>query len=191
MALFDSFDQQIVLSLSEIIGRNPFLRSIVVPTALAGVYIIPVLWVIQWFHRPKFRELLLSSILAGIVAWIGINNLVQLFYFQNRPIHELAIQEWLFERPENSFPSDHVTFLAAISFFFLLRKNYHSGLLLLLLAFIVGIARVGVAVHYPSDIIYGFITGAVAALGVMLIHPWLCRSVWPRLIAVAKWLKLG
>lgn len=191
MALFASFDQQIVLSLSEIIGGYPFLRSIVVATALAGVYVIPVLWIVLWFQRPKFRESLLSSILAGIVAWVGINNLVQLFYFQNRPIHELAIREWLFERPENSFPSDHVAFLAAISFFFILRKNYRAGLQLLLLTVIVGIARVGVAVHYPSDIVYGFITGAVAAFGVTLIHPWLCRSVWPRVITVAKWLKLG
>jgi undecaprenyl-diphosphatase len=191
MTLFTPFDQTMVLALSRVVSRYTFIREFFIVLALAGVYLIPITWIIIWFYRPNVRLTLLSSITAGIIAWGGINSVVHLFYFQNRPVHELPIKEWFFERPENSFPSDHIAFLSGITFFFLLQKQYKAAALLFVLCLFVGLARVGVAVHYPSDIVFGFMTGALAAVVVQWFHPWLSQKVWPPLIALAHRLKLG
>jgi undecaprenyl-diphosphatase len=191
MPLFAAFDQNSVLVLHSLVDQYSFVRTLFIVLALSGVYVIPIVWLFVWFYRPFFRVLLLSSISAGIVAWQGINNLVQLFYSQNRPVHELPIREWFFERPENAFPSDHIAFLSGITFFLILQKKYVSGLWLLLLSVMVGIARVGVAVHYPSDIVFGFLVGLTTAILLYQLHPWLEKRVWPHVITLAHWLKLA
>jgi undecaprenyl-diphosphatase len=191
MTLFTPFDQSAVLRLSEIVDQYALLRQVFIVLALAGVYLIPLIWVFVWFYRSNFRLSLLSSIAAGAFAWWGINNLIQLFYFQNRPVHELPVREWFFERPENSFPSDHVAFLAGIAFFFLFQKQQKVAALLFLLCLLVGFARVAVAVHYPSDVVFGVVTGYLAGLILHWFHPWLSQKVWPSLIRLAHRLKLG
>jgi undecaprenyl-diphosphatase len=129
--------------------------------------------------------------LAGIVSWQLLNRLVKGLYFHPRPTQDLPVKEVLFERPENSFPSDHAAFLAGIAFFYLLRGQKKTGLWLLVFAATVGVARVMVAVHYPSDILAGFLDGFIGAYLVSLFHDWLSESIWARLIDIARKLRLA
>lgn len=191
MSFIPEFDEAVVLHWNTFITDHPWLNQIVLFIAQYGVYAIPVIWVAWWFLTgKKQRFTLLSSLLAGIVAWQILNRVIKVFYFHPRPIHTLELQEFLFERPENSFPSDHVAFLAGIAFFFLLRKQ-KEGWWLLGLALLVGICRIAVAVHYPTDIFVGLITGLIAAWFVRLFHPWLCDRIWEPLISLARKLHLA
>jgi undecaprenyl-diphosphatase len=69
---------------------------------------------------------------------------------------------------DTSFPSDHATAAFAIAVALLLRHR-NAGLVALLLAVLLGIARVVVGTHYPSDVAAGAVIGAAAAL--ILWHP--------------------
>lgn len=63
-----------------------------------------------------------------------------------------------------SFPSGHTAFLAALGIAIAFSEK-PLGILILILGVLVGISRVAVGVHYPSDILAGFILGiAVASL---------------------------
>jgi undecaprenyl-diphosphatase len=191
MNAFQSLDQSIVISLNNLLA-NHALGVVVAKIAIYGVYLIPIIWLVWWFlASQKQRLILLSSLLAGILAWQGLNRIVKLLYFHQRPTQNLPVHELLFSRPENSFPSDHAAFLAAIAFFFLLRGQKKNGFWFLGLAILVSLARVMVAVHYPSDILAGFLDGFIVAYLVNLAHDWLTDTVWDYLLTLARKLHLA
>ena len=77
-----------------------------------------------------------------------------------------------------SFPSSHATAFAALAFSFLLVAEYRAiGAILLVLAGLVGVARVVVGVHYPLDIAGGVVIGGLAA---MAAHRLIDRLAGPR-----------
>jgi undecaprenyl-diphosphatase len=192
MSGLKSLDQATVVTWSNYLARHLGLLTIVKTVALTGVYLIPIIWLVAWFITGrKQREILLSSMLSGIFAWEVLNRISKMFYYHARPVHDLPVKELLFGRPENSFPSDHTAFLAGIAFFLLFQKRYREAVLLLCLAILVSLSRIAVAVHYPSDIIAGFVTGLIAAIIVNWLHPRLTRSIWPWVMDVAHKLRLA
>ncbi|MEJ8809982.1 phosphatase PAP2 family protein [Variovorax ureilyticus] len=67
--------------------------------------------------------------------------------------------------PSPSFPSSHATAYSAVAFAFLLMSGYRAfGGILLVLAGLVGVARVVVGVHYPMDVLFGVVVGGLAAM---------------------------
>ncbi len=186
------WDANIVVAWQNFISQSAVLESVVSIIALYGVYVIPVMWVIWWFvSGRKQRELLLSAITAGLLGWQVINRGLKLLYFHPRPTQDLPLREIIFERPENSFPSDHTAFLVGIAVFFFLRGDKRIGWILLILAIAVSKARIAVAVHYPSDILVGIVVGIVAAWIVHRLHPWLAKTVWPWIFNLATKLRLA
>jgi undecaprenyl-diphosphatase len=65
---------------------------------------------------------------------------------------------------EPSFPSDHAVAAFAIAFSVLLLGGRLAGALFLSGAFVVGMTRVFVGLHYPGDVAGGAIVGLVSAL---------------------------
>jgi len=67
--------------------------------------------------------------------------------------------------PSASFPSSHATAYGAIAFSFLFLAGHRAfGCILLVLAALVAAARVVVGVHYPTDVFFGLVLGALAAI---------------------------
>jgi undecaprenyl-diphosphatase len=62
-----------------------------------------------------------------------------------------------------SFPSGHAAFYSAIAFYILL-KDKKLGIFALICAFLISVSRVFVGVHWPIDIVAGFIVGLISAL---------------------------
>lgn len=76
----------------------------------------------------------------------------------------------------NSFPSGHATFFSALalSMFFYHKKR---GWYFLLSAIVIGLARVIAGVHYPIDIVVGYIIGVGSSYFVIkLFRPWFKRK---------------
>ncbi|MEU7677165.1 phosphatase PAP2 family protein [Micromonospora taraxaci] len=80
--------------------------------------------------------------------------------FQTHPVHQLIPHD-----PGGSLPSDHATAAFAVAFAVGVFLSWRWGLLLSVLAAVIGFARVWAGVHYPVDILAGATIGG----GVVLI----------------------
>lgn len=105
------------------------------------------------------KAVLLSIFGLGVVLLLVI--LIRLFYIEPRPFVTLDIKPLIDYNADAAFPSMHTSIMAVIAFAFIYYKS-KLGLLLLALAFLVGLSRVYVGVHYPLDIIGGFLVAWLA-----------------------------
>lgn len=122
------------------------------------------LLVLVWFVGDAHKQRIVfyacvSSIVALVLAKWGISPVIG----HPRPFMESAVNQLVPHVPDPSFPSKHASFvfaLAAASFFIARRFGYW----MLLLAVLTGVSRVYVGVHYPGDIVGGFILGSLVSV---------------------------
>ena len=77
--------------------------------------------------------------------------------------------------PETSFPSDDTALAFSIALYFLLEKEWRTGLFLFLFALFTGFARVYVGVHFPLDIIGSLVVSLVASISIILLKDYLYK----------------
>jgi len=138
-----------------------FLRVFVAVLATNLIYLVPPFLVIYWFWGDK--KVALRAVLASLLAWQGLARLIGWLYFRPRPFVTLPAQEWLFHRPDYSFPSDHATFLSALAVSFYLAGEKKVGVGLAFLTLFVSLARMVVGFHYPTDLLAGWLLGGLVA----------------------------
>lgn len=102
-----------------------------------------------------------TAILAAILARFAVKSLILMFYSNPRPYALGAIK--LVATPGEdfqSFPSGHALFFfsAATAIYCYDKK---LGLAFFAAAAIVGVARIFVGVHWPSDILAGAVLGTI------------------------------
>jgi undecaprenyl-diphosphatase len=79
--------------------------------------------------------------------------------------------------PDPSFPSDHAAAAFAIAFAVLAFSRW-GGVAFLAAATLVGLSRIALGLHYPSDVLAGLLVGWAAAVFVVHVgRPWLARLV--------------
>jgi len=143
---------------------NSGLCGILVLLAKWLVYLTPLLLLILWFYKKNYQNLLRATF-SGLFGWMIINRLISYFFYRPRPFSEslLGKKEFLFHRPDYSFPSDHATFLSGITFSFLLFKEKKLFNIFLAIAITTSLCRFLVGVHYLSDILAGWLVGLISA----------------------------
>lgn len=103
-----------------------------------------------------------NLIISGFLA-LFFAKVINLFYKRKRPsqvnVGKNLIKPW--HNP--SFPSRHTSFAFGFSFFVLLY-NLPLGILLIVFSAIIGISRIFVGVHWPTDILGGIVMGLISAL---------------------------
>ncbi len=135
--------------------------------------------IIQW---RIFKESALWVFIAAMASAI-FNMIVQVFLIKDRPDvvlnllyqkrEDLILYDYL---PEASFPSDHATMSMAIAMATLLygirykKKWYvYFSIFLFAISLIMGYARISIGIHWPTDVIGGYIVGI--AIPVVLFLP--------------------
>lgn len=133
----------------------------------AAFTILFSLSIILFSAEPWQRTGWLSLIALTVSHLLAV--LIKKTFQRNRP-YDVLQQAKLFIHPlkDYSFPSGHTT--AAFSTFipFLFADPGLAGILLPL-AFIVGLSRICLGVHYPSDVLAGGLVGTITAILVVLI----------------------
>ena len=109
--------------------------------------------------RPVGGTILLALVIGALITNLGLKNLVA----RVRP-YDFSDQVRLLVAPQldYSFPSGHTcaSFAAAVVCWKCLPRRY--GLFALVLAALIAFSRLYVGVHYPSDVIGGFLIGIFA-----------------------------
>lgn len=112
------------------------------------------------FFLQKKKEIL-KVFFSGAVAWILAIVLKLLFHIA-RPTFFLTDIQPLLSKTTFSFPSEHASFFMALAVsIFLLHKK--AGYVFMLFALVISLARIVAGVHFPVDILGGFILGALVA----------------------------
>jgi len=116
----------------------------------------------------KWKEIVLVFF-SGIFAWILADGLKYLFH-ASRPFILFPKVIPLISETDFSFPSGHATFFMALAFaiFFSHKK---AGYWFIFFALIIGIARITAGVHFPVDILGGYLLGFAIAFILKNVYP--------------------
>ena len=108
----------------------------------------------------KWKEILLVFF-SGAFAWF-LAYVLKLIFHTERPFVLFSQVSALFNETGFAFPSGHATFFMALAFaiFFNHKK---IGYIFIFFALIIGLARIISGVHFPVDILGGFILGYTIA----------------------------
>ena len=140
------------------------MNTLIILTAKYLYLIIILIAIVVFFKADKQDKMRLIklAVIAGPLALIMVFISSHLFY-DTRPFVVQNIQPLIPHSPDNGFPSDHtlISMLVALSIYQIQKK---AGILIAVLAIIVGVSRILVHIHYPVDIL-GSIVIAMIAVG--------------------------
>lgn len=157
---------------------------------LANDYIVPTLvvamLVVGWFSGdPRLRRVVVHALLALLVANAIVKGL-NLLWFRPRPFTFNEVNLLFYYPSDSSFPSNSAAAVWALAAASYGRDRVSRiGQAALLLAALMGFARIWVGVHYPLDIVGGAAIGLLAAALVERARLRL-RPLTDGLVAVAR-----
>jgi undecaprenyl-diphosphatase len=180
-----AFDESVLLMLRDTtdlgmpVGPAWLTKVMTDLTALGGVTVLTLivtLVVVYLTLRRKFRTALFVA--ASILGGWGLSSVLKLGIARPRP----EVVQHLVEVSDMSFPSGHAM-LSAITYLtlgaMLSRIEERPSLRLffplvaVVLTLIIGLSRIYLGVHYPTDVLGGWAAGTVWACGSWFVARWM------------------
>lgn len=131
------------------------------------LFLLLVLGLVLLAYGPRARLIRRAGVAAGLSAGLAllVTQLISHLVNRARPFVTDPGGVHLFDHhaADPGFPSDHATAAFAIAVAIALRSP-RWGVPVLIAATLLAIARVGLGVHYPSDIVGGALVGTMAAI---------------------------
>jgi len=187
------FDEVVLLEMNSIIGRFAWLDKIIDILAVYLIYSIPIILLSVWFYSRYTKKAALQLTFSAFLPWLLFNKLFPAFiWYRPRPYTaNIGVKELVFHRPDYSFPSDHATVLMALTLAAWLMGYKKLGWALFTITIIISCSRVVIGVHYPLDIIGGWVAGTVGALIIYWLREPLTKYVYNPIIKIATKIKLA
>jgi undecaprenyl-diphosphatase len=139
-------------------------KFLAVDLAYVLVALVALTFLVPWHRRRTERRT--GAVVATMAAAVAllINQPLGHLIDRVRPYaaHPAQAHLLIARSHDPSFPSDHATGAFALAFGIWLYDRT-IGTALLILAAVMGIARVYVGMHYPSDVVAGALIGVVVA----------------------------
>jgi len=132
---------------------------------LAGVFLLMHHEVFKaespWQVLMQKKKEILKVFFSGALAWI-LAYFLKFLFSADRPFDLFAQVRSLIPESGHAFPSGHASFFFALAFsiFFYHKK---AGYVFLFFALLISVARIAAGVHFPIDILGGFVLGAIVA----------------------------
>ncbi len=171
MDFIRQLDSDILVFIQEHI-RNASLSKFFIPVTHLGDWgLITILAIILLLMTPKHRRTGFMCILGLLLDALLINLIIKPAVGRMRPydvIENFMAIVPLFE--DKSFPSGHTAaaFVVAVIIYKTMPKRY--GIFALILACLIGISRMYVGVHYPTDVLCAAIIGSLMGLLTVKIY---------------------
>ena len=176
-----SLSQKLFFKINAQVGKRAWLDRLMYLSANLLIYVL-AFFVITWGVfvlggvDPEKFETMVKILLTVFVFSFAISYGIALLWKHPRPIVEFPETKMLLHPIEvwKSFPSDHtaMSFLLAGSVVFM-GAGLGFSIFVLLLATIIAFSRVYVGVHYPRDIMGGFVLALVLLFG----SNWLLENI--------------
>jgi len=177
------FDANIFEVINNLANRLKIIDGLLIFLANYLPYLM-VIFLIILFCFPqkdkiKNRVMVLLALISAFIARFGVKSLIVIFYNRPRPYVNLPFAHKLISiRPIedlHSFPSGHTIFFFALSTI-IYSFNKNLGLIFFICSSLMGITRIFVGVHWPSDILWGAILGVI--VGIIVKQIYFKNKVW-------------
>lgn len=103
-------------------------------------------------------------IVASLALAFALGQMVAAVSTEVRPFQTHSVHQLIAHDPGASLPSDHATAAFAVAFAVGVFVSWRWGVVLSMLATLIGFARIWTGVHYPADIAAGALIAAVAVV---------------------------
>jgi undecaprenyl-diphosphatase len=154
------------------VATRDWLEDPVTTLATVAVPLYAIATIALWFvSRPpgvsRWRLASVSALFAAGIALV-VNQAIAHVWDRPRPFttHGAATHLLSAPSPDPSFPSDHAAAAFAIAFCVLAFSRW-AGVGFLSAATLIGLTRIALGMHYPSDVLAGLVVGWAASLVVV------------------------
>jgi len=148
--------------------------------ASSPVYVVPALLIFLWVRGRTSARGGLLSVTLGLVAGLGINQILGLLWHEPRPFM-IGLGHTLTNHVvENSFPSDHATLIWSLAFGLIATQAASPwGIAVSIVGLLVGWARIYLGVHFPIDIFASVFVALASAAIARLTNPPIAKRILP------------
>jgi len=157
------FDQQMANFIY--IWRNPGLTKIMIFITNFGaqymmvIFVLAVIFLIWRKHKRDALSLVIILVM-GVIINLSLKQVIQ----RPRPVISPLIAESSYSFPSGHAMNSSVFYLAMSFYVYHLTKRKKLSLLVTMgsiaLIILIGLSRIYLGVHYPSDIVAGYVVGA-------------------------------
>ena len=160
-----NLDGEILLQIQQHLRTDMLTPFMKIVTFLGNGGWFWILCAVVLLAIPKTRKTGYAAVLSLIFGVIVTNLLLKNIVARPRPFAEIEALIPLIAKPTDfSFPSGHTTasFAVALVMFRMLPKKI--GIPAVVLAALVAFSRLYLGVHYPTDVLVGFVVALVGSL---------------------------
>ncbi|MBR0472145.1 MAG: phosphatase PAP2 family protein [Methanosphaera sp.] len=162
LLILQSLDQ-FILEFINLSYHSMLLDNIVLLISYMGLifFWILIALILYFCGNEKGKSVAKRMIIILILVTI-VTQLLKIIIMRPRPYTVLSSLVVLATESDYSFPSGHTSI--SVSMIYLLAKNY-DNYYLWIIPILVMLSRLYMGVHYPSDVLGGFLVGLLVAYG--------------------------
>lgn len=147
-------------------GSAATANAVMIATLIAKILIygLPLHMVALWLWGDNIRRQSALVLFLALVLGVVASHLIGMGFYRPRPFVAGLGEALMYHRPNAAFPSNHALVFSAYASTLLLLRRYWLGTAIFAVGVLVGLARIYLGVHYPGDILGGFLLGAASAM---------------------------
>jgi undecaprenyl-diphosphatase len=188
----ENIDQQILLTING--AHTDFIDKIMFYLSekwtMIPFYLLVIYFIQKFYGWKTCGYFILFALLLVAACDLTATHLFKNVFERYRPSHHLILKDQLhfvndYRGGTFGFYSSHASNMMALAIFtgyFLYGKVKHYSSLALTLVFLIGISRIYLGVHYPSDVMVGFIMGSLFATIFIFIYIQIFKPIKRNLI---------
>jgi len=171
--MMETLDQSLFLWINATPDSPAWLLKLATFTANDLILMVPVLSAIFWLwgapERMKARRQLVIKVAIAIAIGLLLSWSIGKIYPHDRPFVSGIGYNFLHHKENYSFPSNHGTIVFTFALGFLFWHRLWSGIALMVAGMAIAWSRVYLGVHWPLDMVGGFLVALLSCALTQLI----------------------